>query len=1089
MQNAVDNLLEIAVGVHSKASAGADWQEVSNAVVADIIQQRRNPDLSLRAILLLATADWCRPDKPLSAHLRERLLQVLGYRVPVVGASVPRIFVSLPPKLGHEEPSYYEVSAGFAAIGLFSNDLWITPGCVEKPGELSEPERKERINEMAAQLQREARHEHIGLGTSAAADLFAIFPGPFQCPEVGLCSHDTELHQLVIGAFQDSLALYGASAANALESADRGYQFFNDECLESSLVVALLEYEFKVGSSMAHGLRADPLKRTYVTGLAAKGAVEDYVITTLDHKPAAERLREIYGDAGMKTPRPTLGNGIALHTRVVTPLVFSPEASGPVRLNRKVTLGFALTILTATPEELFLRAQEAQRDAVHYSSALKESVRLILGFACIGRFLMYERQQEGGWWKAARELAGEFAQRYPLVYALVAGEFGETRRRRPRAENFSVSFVCLTGESNQRASNRLLQAKLLDYAGRIGAEREVDAVMGETVNFAVKAGASGGQICICDPASMKILGAPHGYAAPRKDLKAPNFAGIASSTCRDLLKDGDVYALNEKLKHWSIETGSRPKEKRRIALGPGADILSIVCANRIAVYVPNSNDPDFYCDSELIRRAGIEEQLVMPLIGSKHQVIATLQLGFPGGTGMNGELMRSWLAYAQQSAAVLERAFEYRAREMMEFVTKLATVTMQQEAPTHAFPECEIEAFLKDLQELIGADYVHLRIREESEPALTRYRLVAPPGRLADEHKAARLFIEKEQGSLAHVWDRGRVQPHTATLSETLLEYLSQPGPTRTHLTPNRPWSLDRQEFKVFCVQRLGEGELPDGALVLHSQKEYFFTQRRLDLIEQASIQLLNLIRKREADYNERERQNLRDHLTAIGTLWAKTGHDLSRPLAKIGLKVEYLQRTLGAEGALAEDFAYIRTQVERATEVLRKRTEGVDLGNAPIRLPALFDQVRSEAMEVWDGNVRYEGQAQELSVISNFWVRSSLANLLDNAIEHAREKENGQIWVVVKPPGGAGMVHIDIANDGKVVTEQELAAMHTLGFSSKKGHLGLGVPLAAMGLASVRGELCLFRRPEGGLVVTAKIPVASSEDLLQQGGRMCYAN
>jgi len=38
------------------------------------------------------------------------------------------------------------------------------------------------------------------------------------------------------------------SAADQLESPSKGYQFCEDECLVSSLVVALLEYEFKMGT-------------------------------------------------------------------------------------------------------------------------------------------------------------------------------------------------------------------------------------------------------------------------------------------------------------------------------------------------------------------------------------------------------------------------------------------------------------------------------------------------------------------------------------------------------------------------------------------------------------------------------------------------------------------------------------------------------------------------------------------------------------------------------------------------------------------------------------------------------------------------
>jgi len=323
----------------------------------------------------------------------------------------------------------------------------------------------------------------------------------------------------------------------------------------------------------------------------------------------------------------------------------------------------------------------------------------------------------------------------PIIYALVAGVVGETQHGRPRADNFSTSFICLAGEPNKRSFNRLLQAKLLKSAESIGACRSPMAVTRAAIDLAVKAGASEGQLCICDRASWKILGAPYGYTSR-------GLAGITSRTRSDLHKDGEVFTLNEKLKHWSTEVGTQPRTLRLIEPTSKTDILSIVAANRLAVFIPDSKDPDFFCESRLVNKAGIKAQLIMPLVGSKGTAIATLQLMFPDDSHVDREMMRSWIAYGQQVAAILERAAESEARELFDTLDRQATEIMGRQAPEHPFPEAEIEEFLALLQCLLDVDYLHLRIREEVWDAAPRYRLVAPDSDLARAHRHLRVRDE-----------------------------------------------------------------------------------------------------------------------------------------------------------------------------------------------------------------------------------------------------------------------------------------------------------------------------------------------------------
>ena len=405
-----DNLLEVGIALSTEAGQSVDWASTVAAAAESVLTSRKNRELALRALLLLATPDWCDPERPLSALFRNEFHEKLGYSVPLIGASVPRAFVSLPPSDAAEEPRSVEIRNGFVLVALFSNDLWMTVDGVRAPERFpDEDTRKGAVRDMAERIERCAREKYLGLGTSASSDLFAIFPGPIRMADGSLTSLDMELHDQVSEAFADSKAVFGGSAANQLDAPEGGFQFQDDICLPSSLTVALIEYDFKMGEAMAHGLRAIPNLRLWITALGDANKSRDYVIAELDHQPAADRLREVCRQVGMTRRRPTLGFAVTPYSRIVTPVDYSTESHGPLRLTQKVTLGFPLTVMDASPGELLEYAKVAQRDPITRSNASEGAVRLILGLACIGPFLESEQVDGGGWYEATKRMAPEYA--------------------------------------------------------------------------------------------------------------------------------------------------------------------------------------------------------------------------------------------------------------------------------------------------------------------------------------------------------------------------------------------------------------------------------------------------------------------------------------------------------------------------------------------------------------------------------------------------------------------------------------------------------------------------------------------------------
>jgi signal transduction histidine kinase len=1060
------NLLEVGIGVVEGKGGSLPHSEAARLVVERVLAQVPECKLPLRGLVLLATADWCNTSEPLSAAIRSEFKSRLGYAPPLIGASSPRVFASLP-----SEPFPHHVGDGFVVIGLFSDDLFLTVEVCERPHD-DVPGRPEAIRRMAEGL-RKKKLEHIGLGTSAAADLFAFFPGPFINQQGERVYFDRELHQEVLNAFGDWYSLYGGAATNCLDRPSVGYQFIDDRCLESSLVVALLEYEFELDGRMDHGFL--PVKTGFISvdGLSTAGATSDYVVTRLDGQPALERLKKLAEEVHFTCPTPTLGLGGGENAHIVTTLsplnAVEERPDGSVRLNRKVALGYRLSVLNASPEELDGRAIRAFESAFKHMEGVRDRVRLVYGLADVGRFLTYDLKEPGSWWQAADRFAA-LAPGIPVVLGLAAGEFGDDHRRRPRADNLSLWVTWLTSAPNPRSRNRLLMLQLLKLADQLIGTSSVEDVMRASIDLPMEHLADGGQICQLDFENRQILGGRHGYANSRPG------AGIShelllDSTHHPLASEGIVYRVPEKLRSWCMNTGARPVVRgEEDPYEKSVDILSLATANGVALFVPDSNNPTFLCDLDLVRASGIGPQFVMPLGGRDGQVIATLQIFFPSGYHMNREELAQWVSYGQKVGIALERALDFESREATEYLSNLASQFMQRPPGLSAFPESEVKEYLAALQHLLKADYVHLRIREPLGGKTSRYRLVAPPSEMMDEHAKNRLYISREEGSLYYLLQQG--EKSTSTFDETMKEYRHLPEIQHTHLSESGKWHLADKEFKTFSMSLLGTTADPLGCLAVHSTLEHFFTERRLKLIRHAGRALQALIEKREADFNEQKLKERETAILLLALLSAYSFHNIFGPLANIRSSARHVMELHPEDPLVVKEMSDVVSLVGTLVAQLQRRLESVSTGSYQARLRDLIEASKKEMKRRWHGHDDLSGAEWDCIVEAHPAVRFAISQLLDNATEHTGGKENA-VWIGgLKLLDDGRRVEFRIENEGELMDHEQVERIRQIGYTSTSGgeHSGFGIPMAEVALMNLSGKLTLEPRDAGGLVATIQL-------------------
>ncbi len=1066
------NLLDIGIGIWNGLGSSVHWDHAATYAVDQALDST-DRTYPAKTVVLLATADWCCIEKSLSEFVLGRIKQRLGYSIPLIGGSMPRIFVSQPQA---EAAGFTRIEHGFVVILLFSDDLWVTVGKFERPYDYSADERSRKLRALVAHM-KDSHAKRLGLGSSAASDVFAIFPGTFIDQRGNRIFLDTELHEELLDAFTDNYSIFGGSAADELMPT-KGFQFADAHCMQSSLVLALFEYDFAMAGAMSHGFKPvkdkhGRLKVVSVDELANSELTADYEVTKLDGKPAGQRLKELMQEIDFGVYRPVLGMGTSENARIIIPTVRPNEMRDTVRFNRRIPLHYRLAVLSATPRELLNNSKQTFQLALKRTGTAHEAIRLVLSFGCVSRFQHFDYSKEGSWWETVEEF-GSYIDQATLVCALCGGEFAEDERRRPRGDNFSIWFACLTGEPNSRSKNRRLQEKLLQAAEELFPLRNPRDVMESAIEGAISAGAAGGQICECDTDNRKILGGDHGFA--KSGLGSGlNYEQTIKTTFRDLPDTAIVYEVPDELKRWTLPAGKPINADNKRLLDKDTNILTVLAANRLAIFIPDSMNPMFHCNQRGVKDGNLQAQFIAPLIGSEGKLIAMIQIGFPLRNEMDRESMGLWLGYIQKVATVLERALEIEEREATQNITTTGNILMQREPPSQRFPEHELEEYLEAVRQALGANYVHLRARDV-EVAERRYRLIAAQGPLAERHRVARPVLSENEGSIRQAIKYK--ESFTNNKEETHTLYAGVDQPTVSVAPEIAEWEHSTRSIQSAAIFRIMHAGDIVGALVIDSYSEYFFTERRKRLARLAAEKAQAVIAKREADFIRQQQVNRERWLMAASLLSVKTLHDVVGPLGNIQGFVDLLRKALGDKELCLDLIAKIERNKNSAVKLLRDRHSHVDyLESVAVSASELMEGALREMNLTWHGTVEFDLQNSSPRVFSNFWLRSAIANLLDNGVESKTNQLVVHVTVTPRrlPPT---VLIIEIENDGEIVTKAEIEHMLIPGHSTKgQNHLGLGMTLAEIGIRCVKGEFQLIPRTGGGLIARIELPLFNVND------------
>ena len=207
-------------------------------------------------------------------------------------------------------------------------------------------------------------------------------------------------------------------------------------------------------------------------------------------------------------------------------------------------------------------------------------------------------------------------------------------------------------------------------------------------------------------------------------------------------------------------------------------------------------------------------------------------------------------------------------------------------------------------------------------------------------------------------------------------------------------------------------------------------------------------------------------HLSQLDGLAAAAAHELGTPLATISVVAKEMERELGTDPRFGEDVQLLRSQSERCRDILRRLTTLSAEDEEHMRLlplSSLLEEVMAPHREFGIRMTLVETSDRKGEPIGqrNAGILYGLGNLLENAVDHAREE------VTVTVSHTADRVTLVIEDDGEGYAPDILLRIGEPYVTKRQrddraGGLGLGLFIAKT-LLERSGARLTFGNRQGG--------------------------
>lgn len=236
--------------------------------------------------------------------------------------------------------------------------------------------------------------------------------------------------------------------------------------------------------------------------------------------------------------------------------------------------------------------------------------------------------------------------------------------------------------------------------------------------------------------------------------------------------------------------------------------------------------------------------------------------------------------------------------------------------------------------------------------------------------------------------------------------------------------------------------------------------------------------------------ERLQNLVNAQRRLLSDISHELRSPLARLNVALELARQRSGAEARSAleridRETNRLNEMIERLLTIARLESGSQSIEKSPVRLAELIDEIALDAaFEAQSRHCEVEVAIVDDCVVSGSasLLYSAVENVVRNAIRYTQEATSVQVRLVQNSgPAGAQAV-VSVLDSGPGVPNDALDKMFQPFYriddarGRQTGGVGLGLSITQRAVYLHGGTVRAANRPEGGLSVEIRLPLAFVE-------------
>ncbi len=260
----------------------------------------------------------------------------------------------------------------------------------------------------------------------------------------------------------------------------------------------------------------------------------------------------------------------------------------------------------------------------------------------------------------------------------------------------------------------------------------------------------------------------------------------------------------------------------------------------------------------------------------------------------------------------------------------------------------------------------------------------------------------------------------------------------------------------------------------------YRLNINRKDEIGKIAESLNFMIQKLEEHQALQQRLREAEHLSAIGQLSRTIAHEIRNPLNFINLSIDHLIEKLKKENQNSENHTKLLQNMKQeiyrvnnlVTEYL-EYTRPLKLNKTPQSMIEIIDEVLSVVAITaeQDGINIYKDYKIDFTLnLDKDLMKSCLLNIITNSLQAMKNSEVKHLFIKTELVGDELIV--SIADTGSGVPDELLDKIFEPFFSTKKGGLGLGLPLAKKVIEEHGGKIEFLSTPGKGSELKIYLPL-----------------